>query len=89
MHVHDHDIHRLYGANFEIENTLTVLIYFSKLSKKNIIMDIFFWMIFLTMGIVAFTLLIKTNVKLNKIVSNKEFFPKDPQVNYFIDKNKK
>lgn len=52
-------------------------------------MDIFFWMIFLTMGIVAFTLLIKTNVKLNKIVSNKEFFPKDPQVKYFINKNKK
>ena len=52
-------------------------------------MDIFFWIIFLTMGIIAFSLLIKTNIKLNKIVSNKEFFPKDPQVKYYINKNKK
>ena len=52
-------------------------------------MDIFFWIIFLTTGIIAFSLLVKTNVKINKIVSNKEFFPKDPQVKYFINKNKK
>ena len=52
-------------------------------------MDILIWTIFLITGIIAFTLLVKTNVKINKIVSNKEFFPKDPQVNYFIDKNKK
>ena len=52
-------------------------------------MDIFFWIIFLAMGIIAFSLLIKTNVKINKIVSNKEFFPKDPQVYYFVDKKRK
>ena len=52
-------------------------------------MDIFFWIIFLTMGIIAFSLLIKTNVKINKIVSDKEFFPKDPQIKYFTNKNKK
>ncbi len=52
-------------------------------------MYIFFWIIFSTMGIIALYLLINTNVKINKIVSNKEFFPKDPQVKYFINKNKK
>ena len=52
-------------------------------------MDILIWIIFLITGIFAFSLLVKTNVKINKIVSNKEFFPKDPQVKYFMNKNKK
>ena len=52
-------------------------------------MDILIWIIFLITGIIAFSLLLKTNVKINKIVSNKEFFPKDPQAKYFINKNKK
>ena len=49
-------------------------------------MDILIWIIFLVTGIFAFSLLIKTNVKINKIVSDKEFFPKDPQVKYFTNK---
>ena len=51
-------------------------------------MDILFWIIFFFTGILAFSLFIKTNTKLNKIVSNKEYFPKDPQVKYFMNKNK-
>ena len=49
-------------------------------------MDILFWIIFLITSIIVFSLLVKTNVKINKIVSNKEFFPKDPQVKYLINK---
>ena len=52
-------------------------------------MNIIFWIIFSLIGLFAFSLLLKTNVKINKIASNKEFFPKDPQEKYFITKVKK
>ena len=52
-------------------------------------MDIIIWIIFSLIGLFAFSLLLKTNVKINKIASNKEFFPKDPQEKYFINKIKK
>ena len=56
---------------------------------KGINMDIIFWIIFSLIGFFAFSLLLKTNVKINKIASNKEFFPKDPKEKYFINKVKK
>lgn len=56
---------------------------------KGINMDIIFWIIFSLIGFFAFSLLLKTNVKINKIASKKEFFPKDPQEKYFINKVKK
>ena len=56
---------------------------------KGINMNIIFWIIFSLIGLFAFSLLLKTNVKINKIASNKEFFPKDPQEKYFINKVKK
>ncbi len=52
-------------------------------------MDIIFWIIFSLIGFFAFSLLLKTNVKINKIASKKKFFPKDPQEKYFINKVKK
>ena len=52
-------------------------------------MDIIIWIIFSLIGFFAFSLLLKTNVKINKIASKKEFFPKDPQEKYFINKVKK
>ena len=56
---------------------------------KGINMNIIFWIIFSLIGLFAFSLLLKTNVKINKIASKKEFFPKDPQEKYFINKVKK
>ena len=52
-------------------------------------MNIIFWIIFSLIGLFAFSLLLKTNVKINKIASKKEFFPKDPQEKYFLNKVKK
>ena len=52
-------------------------------------MNIIFWIIFSLIGLFAFSLLLKTNIKINKIASKKEFFPKDPQEKYFINKIKK
>ena len=50
-------------------------------------MDILFWVFFLITVIVAFSILLKTNTKINKLVAKKEFFPEDPQLKYFKNKN--
>ena len=52
-------------------------------------MNIIFWIIFSLIGLFAFSLLLKTNMKINEIASKKEFFPKDPQKKYFMNKVKK
>mgnify|MGYP007000407859 len=36
---------------------------------------------------VAFSILLKINNKINKLVAKKEFFPEDPQLKYFKNKN--
>ena len=51
-------------------------------------MNITLWIIFSLIGLFAFSLLLKTNIKINKIASKKEFFPKDPQEKYFMNKSK-
>ena len=50
-------------------------------------MDILFWVFFSITVIVAFYTVIKTNNKINKLVAKKEFFPEDPQLKYFKNKN--
>ena len=52
-------------------------------------MNFVFWIIFSLVGLLAFSLLLKTNIKINKIASKKEFFPKDPQEKYFMNNIKK
>ena len=80
-------LQNVYGCD---NKTNYILNYRSHIKNlKGINMNITLWIIFSLIGLFAFSLLLKTNVKINKIASNKEFFPKDPQEKYFLNKIKK